>query len=185
MKQSKYEFKKEGVDLFVGEMIVIKYPEQIVLGDHVALDNFISFSASANIGDYVHIAPGVTIIGGVDSKLIMGKFSGIAANSTMICGSDDFTKGMMNPQVPIKYRKPKISNIIINDYACVGVGCIVFPGVTLGEGSVVGAGSVVTKDTEPWGIYLGSPAKLIGQRDKTPILKGAKQLGYEIQQNKI
>ena len=51
MKQSKYKFKKEGVDLFVGEMIVIKYPEQIVLGDHVALDNFISFSASANIGD--------------------------------------------------------------------------------------------------------------------------------------
>jgi len=108
----------------------------------------------------------------------MGDFSGIAANSTMICGSDDFTKGMLNPQIPIKYRQPKIDKIIIKDFACVGVGSIVFPGVTLGEGSVIGAGSVVTKDTKPWGIYLGSPAKLIGQRDKTPILKGAKELGY-------
>ena len=45
---------------------------------------------------------------------------------------------------------------------------------------MVGAGSVVTKDTEPWGIYLGSPAKLIGQRDKTSVLKGAKELGYSL-----
>ena len=180
MKQSKYKFKKQGIDLFIAEIVAIQHPSQIELGDHVAIDNFISFSTSASIGDYVHIAPSVSIIGGVDSKLIMGNFSGISANSTIICGSDDYTKGMMNPQVPIKYRQTKISEIIINDYACLGVGCIVFPGVTLGKGSVVGAGSVVTKDTEPWGIYLGSPAKLIGQRDKTSVLKGAKELGYNI-----
>jgi galactoside O-acetyltransferase len=180
MKHNKYKFKKEGIDLFIAEMIMIKYPGNIELGNHVALDNFISFSASAKIGDYVHIAPSVSIIGGIDSELIMGNFSGISANSTIICGSDDFTKGMLNPQVPIEYRQPKIGKIIIKDFACVGVGGIVFPGVTLGEGSVIGAGSVVTKDTEPWGIYLGSPAKLIGQRDKAPILNGAKKLGYEI-----
>ena len=180
MRQSKYKFKKQGKDLFIAEMVVIKHPSKIELGNHVAIDNFISFSTSAIIGDYVHIAPGVSIIGGVDSKLIMGNFSGISANSTMICGSDDYTKGMMNPQVPIKYREVKISEIIINDYPCLGVGCIVFPGLTLGEGSVVGAGSVLTKDTEPWGIYLGSPAKLIGHRDKASVLKGAKRLGYNI-----
>jgi galactoside O-acetyltransferase len=53
------------------------------------------------------------------------------------------------------------------------------PGVTLKEGSVVGSNSVVTKDTEPWTIYLGSPAKPIKLRDKSKIIENAKKLGYE------
>ena len=38
---------------------------------------------------------------------------------------------------------------------------------------------VLTKDTEPWTIYVGSPAKPVGKRDKEIILKNAKELGYE------
>ena len=53
------------------------------------------------------------------------------------------------------------------------------PGITLAEGSVVGANSVLTRDTEPWGIYAGSPAKRIRDRDYELILKGARELGYE------
>jgi galactoside O-acetyltransferase len=52
------------------------------------------------------------------------------------------------------------------------------PGITLAEGSVVGSNSVLTKDTEPWTIYVGSPAKPVGKRDKEIILKNAKELGY-------
>jgi galactoside O-acetyltransferase len=59
-------------------------------------------STEALIGDYVHIAPYVCVIGGEKAKLVMGDYSGIAAGSKIICGSDDFTKGMMNPQVPLK-----------------------------------------------------------------------------------
>jgi dTDP-4-amino-4,6-dideoxy-D-glucose acyltransferase len=57
-------------------------------------------STSATIGDYVHIAPYSCIIGGIDSNLIMEDFSGISAGCKILCGSDDFTNGMMNPQVP-------------------------------------------------------------------------------------
>jgi galactoside O-acetyltransferase len=53
------------------------------------------------------------------------------------------------------------------------------PGVTLAEGSVAGSNSVITKDTEPWTIYVGSPAKPIKIRKKETILKNAKKLGYE------
>jgi len=53
------------------------------------------------------------------------------------------------------------------------------PGITLAEGSVVGAGSVLTKDTEPWTVYVGSPAKPVSIRDPELALKGAKSLGYE------
>jgi galactoside O-acetyltransferase len=50
------------------------------------------------------------------------------------------------------------------------------PGITIREGSVIGAGSLVTKDTEPWMIYVGSPAKAVKLRDKELILRGGKEL---------
>lgn len=172
-------FKKQGIDLFIANTAIIKHPSDIILGNHVAIDHYVYLSTSAEIGDYVHIAPSVSIIGGKDSVLQMGEFSGIAANCTIVCGSDDFTKGMLNPQVPIKYRQPKLGFVTFEPFSCVGVNCTVMPNVTLAEGSVVGAGSVVTKNTEPWGIYIGSPAKLVGYREYDVILKGARELGYE------
>jgi galactoside O-acetyltransferase len=108
----------------------------------------------------------------------MGNFAGISAGCKILCGSDDFTKGLMNPQVPIKYRSVKMTTITFEDYSCVGVNCVVMPGITLAEGSVVGSNSVLTKDTEPWTIYVGSPAKPVGKRDKEIIIKNAKELGY-------
>ena len=44
-------------------------------------------------------------------------------------------------------------------------GAIVLPGVTIGEGAVVAAGSVVTKDVEPWTVVGGNPARFIKKRE--------------------
>ncbi len=173
------ELRKQGEDLFIAETAIIKQPQALEVGNHVAIDVGVYLSTESIIGDYVHIAPYVCVIGGVKAKLVMGKFSGIAAGSKIICGSDDFTKGMMNPQVPLEYKETKFTTVTIEDFACVGVNCVVMPGVTLGEGSVIGAGSVVTKDTEPWTIYVGSPAKPVKLRDRDKILQYVKELGYE------
>jgi acetyltransferase-like isoleucine patch superfamily enzyme len=172
-------FKKSGKDLYVDPTSRIKHPESVEFGDHVAIDMGVYASTSMEIGDYVHIAPYTCIIGGKDSKLVMGNFAGISSGCKILCGSDDFTKGLMNPQVPIEYRSPKITTVTFEDYSCVGVNCVVMPGITLAEGSVVGSNSVLTKDTEPWTIYVGSPAKPVGKRDKEIILKNAKELGYK------
>jgi acetyltransferase-like isoleucine patch superfamily enzyme len=172
-------FKQEGVDLYVDVTSRIKHPRSIEVGNHVAIDMGVYLSTSATIGDYVHIAPYTCIIGGPDSMLIMDHFSGISAGSKILCGSDDFTKGMMNPQVPIEYRSPKISKVHFKSFSCIGVNCVVMPGITLAEGSVVGSNSVLTKDTEPWTIYIGNPAKPVKIRDKEFIIKYAKELGYE------
>lgn len=177
------KFKNIGIDLFVAENAIIKRPELVDFGNHVAIDIGVYLSTEAVIGDYVHIAPYVCVIGGEKAKLVMGDFSGIAAGSKIICGSDDFTKGMMNPQVPLKYKKTKFTTITIEKYACVGVNCVIMPGITISEGSVIGAGSIVTKNTEPWTIYVGSPAKAIKLRDKEFILKGGKEL-YNLNQRK-
>jgi acetyltransferase-like isoleucine patch superfamily enzyme len=52
---------------------------------------------------------------------------------------------------------------IAND-VWIGANCIILPGVNIGEGAVVAAGSVVTKNVEPFSIVAGIPAKFIKQR---------------------
>lgn len=56
--------------------------------------------------------------------------------------------------------------VVVGDYAWLGARAMVMPGVTLGEGAVVGAGSVVTKSCEPYAILAGSPARKLGERPK-------------------
>ncbi len=171
-------FKKEGIDVYVDVTSRINHPSEIELGNHVAIDLGVYISTKASVGDYVHIAPYTCIIGGKDSKLIMQAFSGISAGCRILCGSDDFTKGLMNPQVPIQYRHPKITTVTFERFTCVGVNSVVMPGITLREGSVVGSNSVLTKDTEPWTVYVGSPARPVKIRDKELIMQYAKELGY-------
>lgn len=55
-------------------------------------------------------------------------------------------------------------SVNIDDYVFIGTRAMILPGVTLGKGCVVGAGSVVTKDVAPFTIVAGIPAKPIGQR---------------------
>lgn len=61
--------------------------------------------------------------------------------------------------------------VIIEDYCWLAMNALVLPGVRIGEGSVVGAGAVVSRDVEPFSIVAGNPARKIGQR--------ARDLSYE------
>lgn len=60
----------------------------------------------------------------------------------------------------------KSKPIVIKDYVWIGVNATVLGGVVIGEGAVICAGSVVTKDVEPYTIVAGVPARKIGERDK-------------------
>ncbi len=53
----------------------------------------------------------------------------------------------------------KIEPVIFRDFANTGANVTILPGFVLGEGSVVGANYLVTKNIEPWTLYVGSPAK--------------------------
>jgi maltose O-acetyltransferase len=58
----------------------------------------------------------------------------------------------------------KGGDVVVGDRAWIGYRAIVLPGVTIGEGAVVGAGSVVTRDVAPYSIVAGNPARPIGER---------------------
>lgn len=57
-------------------------------------------------------------------------------------------------------------DVVIGDRVWIGYGALILPGIKLGEGAVVGAGAVVTKDVEPFTIVAGNPARKIGERTK-------------------
>lgn len=161
-----------GIDFYLSELTVLKHPKLIKIGNHVAIDQFVSITTTAEIGDYVHISPNCSIIGGPQSKIIMLDHSGMAAGSRVIAGGADFNSGTLtNPQVPKEYAKHIYSTVIFEKFAILGTNSVVMPGVVLGEGSVIGANSVVLSNTEPWTIYVGSPAKPIKSRNKGDILK--------------
>lgn len=65
-----------------------------------------------------------------------------------------------------------LAPVKIGDYVFIGPRSIILAGVTIGDGAIVGAGAVVTKDVEPYTIVGGVPAKMIGERNlKNPHYK--------------
>jgi galactoside O-acetyltransferase len=152
----------------------------VTIGSHVAIDYGVYLTVPAELGDYIHIAPYVTIIGGEKGLLKMGHFTTIAAGSRLVSASDDHLgEGFVGPTIPDKYRdKVTIAPITFENFAGVGTNVVILPGVTLGEGSVVGACALVNKSTEPWTIYVGIPAKPVKARRKDKMLAMARELGY-------
>lgn len=170
---------RTGIDVRIHPMAEIVRREYVSIGNHVGIDMGVYLSTKAKIGDYVHIAPHACIIGGSAGWIVMEDFTNISAGAKIVVVSDSFKEGMLNPIVPVKYRHLVGMITYMHRFSAVGVNSVVLPGLELAEGSVLGAGSVLTRSTEAWGIYVGSPARLVGRRDKEKILQAAKELGYE------
>lgn len=175
--------KKHGLDCFISGNCEIRRPDLISLGNHVAIDTGFYCTTGLMFGDYIHIGPYTTVIGGKGTKLTMGHFSGLSAGCRVICSKESYLgDGMMNPTIPEEYRA-SVENapVLIQDFATVFTNVIIGPGVTIGQGCIIGANSLVIKDTDPWTIYAGSPAKPIKIRSSEQIIENSKKMGYDIE----
>jgi len=147
-------------------------PARLHLGAHSQIDDFVFLfiGEGCSIGRNVHIATQCSVIGG--GTFVMEDFAGLSAGCRIITGSDDFTgPWMTNPTVPARFTNVSRGTVRIGRHAVLGTNCVVFPGVSIGEGAAVAAGSVIRKDLEPWGVYAGSSPKRIAERDKDTILR--------------
>ena len=169
-----------GNDVFISEKVEIRRPQIVSIGNHTAIDTGFYITTKAEAGDYIHIGPYVNVIGGADAQLILGNFITIGAGSKLLCGSDMLSGDNLvtTPGIPVEYTKVKREQIVVENFASIGVNVVIMPGVIIKEGSVIGAGSVVTKNTEPWTIYVGIPARPVKKRPKEKMLGYAKLLGY-------
>jgi galactoside O-acetyltransferase len=107
----------------------------------------------------------------------MEDFSSLAAGCRIVCSSDDYTGLALNgATIPIDLRVVRCTTITIGKFASIGTNTVVLPGVQIGEGAAVGAGCVVSKNLEPWGIYSGPRAEKIGKRHQSRIIEMAQSL---------
>ncbi len=92
--------------------------------------------------------------------LKIGNRVAIGPNVTIVCASGPNNSQLSS--VPFVQEKLIVSQeVIIMDDAWIGANVVILPGVVIRESTIIGAGSVVTKSTEPFSIYAGAPAKLI------------------------
>ena len=145
--------------------------EHIEFGRNIIIDDFVLIYAkdTTKIGSHVHIASFTSITGG--GKFVTDDFSGLSSGVRIITGTDDLKEwGFGNPTVAEQYRNAKRGTVSIGRFAILGANAVILPDVDIGEGAAVGAGSVVSKTLEPWGIYIGN--KKIGTRDRDGVLRG-------------
>jgi acetyltransferase-like isoleucine patch superfamily enzyme len=106
-------------------------------------------------------------------------FNTIGAGSRILCASDEFLGAGLVGMSPPEFRDNVIyAPVVLKMFASTGTNVVVHPGVTLAEGCVVGSCSLVTKDTEPWTIYHGIPARPVKARPKERMIEAAKVLEY-------
>lgn len=161
------DFKALGEDSIIYPMAKIVKPEVIEIGQNCMIDDFtfIYGGMGIKIGRYVHIASFVSIVGG--GELGIGDYADIAAGARILTGTDRYYEGArMSTALPLEQRNVIRSKVLIGKDAFVGTNTVVHPGVTMGEGAVVGSCSLVLEDCEPWTIYAGVPCRQIGKRTK-------------------
>jgi len=126
---------------------------------HPGLTVVLNRIRGVKIGKHVYIGPGVVIDGDYPHLVTIEDYVSIGMR-TMIFVHSNPTCSL---QLKEKYYPRKVAATIIKKGAWITPGCTILSGVTIGENSVVGTGSVVTKDVEAFTVVAGNPAKVIKQ----------------------
>jgi acetyltransferase-like isoleucine patch superfamily enzyme len=171
----------KGNDVILDKDVVFKRPELVSIGNHVAIDKGFYCTTRIELGDYIHISPYVTCIGGKPGHFIAKGFNNIMAGARIVCASDRFDdSGLFGALIPAEFKGTQIiAPVIMEEFSNIGTNAVVLPGSRLRRGVLLAVGSVLIGDTEEWGIYKGNPAKLVRKINPENIIRNAKQLGYE------
>lgn len=158
-------FKKLGKNVFISRHANIYSPELISIGNNVRIDDFCILSGKIKFGSYIHISAYSALYGKYGIQ--MNDYSGLSPRVTIFSASDDFSGDfLIGPMIADKFTNVIGGEVIIKKYCQVGSGCVILPKVTIGEGTTVGAMSLITKDLNDWSIYAGIPALYLKDRSK-------------------
>jgi len=162
--------RRFGRNVFIGDRVTIfqdKDGGPVELGDrvHIYDESFIQTGSggSFKIGDDSHIHPRCQI-SAYCSKVTIGCEVQIAPNCAFYPYNHSIEPGKIIRKQPLYSR----GDIVVGDDAWLGYGVIVLDCVRIGNGAVVGAGSVVTEDIPDGGIAVGVPARVVKMRDGSP-----------------
>jgi len=170
----------KGVDVIIDKDVVFKQIN-VTIGNHCSIDKGVYCTTNVSLGDYTHISPYVTIIGGKESFFVAKGYNNIMAGARIICGSDRFDdSGLFGAMIPKELKgRQIIKPVVMEEFSNIGTNAIVMPGSTLRKGVLLTAGSLLIGDTEEWGVYKGNPAVMVKKINPTKIIQNAKKLGYQ------
>lgn len=154
-------------NVFIDQGVFFAFPKSVQLREFSYVDkNVIVMSRTAIVGRRVHIAPRVFVSGGGEFEI--EDFACIATNSNIVTSTEVLKHGARcsGPMVQAEQRNVFRGKVIIRKDAFIGANATLLPGVTVEEGAVIGAGVVVGKNAEPWKIYVGAKAQIVGERER-------------------
>jgi len=171
-----------GDDIWIDKDVTLKRPQLVHMGSHIAIDKGFYCTTSLSLGDYIHIGPYVTCIGGKAGEFRANGFNNIMAGARIVCASDRFDdSGLFGAMIPdgLKGRQI-IKPVVMERFSNIGTNAVVLPGSVLRQGVLLTAGSLLMGDTEEWGVYKGNPAVLVKKINSDNILKKFKELHDDI-----
>ena len=161
---------------FISSSVKIVNPKNLVLGKNIRIDDGVILICQKKmiIESNVHIGPYCVIRS--HEKLKIGKFSLISSFVDIFTAID-----RVNDQFKLSHSMSKKKNfkdirkpIVIEKYSFIGSHSVILPGASLGEGTSVGALTLINFKTKSWNIYNGNPARNLGERNKKLIKKNLK-----------
>jgi len=161
------KLKKCGVGVKINPLSKMVKPEVIELDDYCRICDFVFIwgGLGVRVGKYTDIQPHVTIWGG--GEIVIGDYVSVAVGTVLLTAVYSHKEGLrMVDHLPEGQTKTLFGKLVIKNDAYIGANCTIMPDVTIGEGAIIGAGSFVNKNVEPWSINVGSPCKKIGERPK-------------------
>lgn len=171
----KWKFGALGKNVLIGHATEISQPQNIFAADYVFIDHHVVLDAMAGrieIGRRIHIAP-YALITGVGGGVYLGDYVGVGAFARIYSHSEAPIDGkrMSGPMIPESMKGMITAPVHIKKDGLVGTGAVILPGVTVGEGAIVAANSLVLAETQirPWTIWAGVPAKMVGLRRKVKV----------------
>ncbi len=162
------ELEKLGLKSYGANVKISRYAcfygaDNISIGDNVRIDDFCILSGNVTLGSNIHISAHVSLYGA--GGIVMEDFTGVSPYSAIFSAMDDFSGEYLIGPI---HKENKINvhhgQVVLKRYSQVGTHCVIFPGVTIGEGSVLGAMTLANKDIPEWGIYIGKPATFLKKR---------------------
>jgi acetyltransferase-like isoleucine patch superfamily enzyme len=158
-------FKSYGKKVLISRKCSLYSPQEITIGDNVRIDDFCILSGKIVLGSNIHISPYCALYGA--NGIVLADYTGLSANVIMYSAMDDFSGNyLIGPIHPTKSTNVTGGIVKIERFVQVGSNSVVFPNLTISEGSIIGAMSLVNKSVAPWGIYVGIPVKKIKDRSK-------------------
>ncbi len=155
--------KSYGENVLISRKASLYGPENMEIGNNVRIDDFCLLSGEVKLGSYIHIGAYSALYG--KAGIYMEDYSGLSSRCTIFSVTDDYGGDyLIGPTMPSEALNIIEGSVIMRKYTTLGAGAIVLPGVEIAEGSVVGSMSLVNKDLDSWGIYMGIPAKFLKRK---------------------